>query len=465
MQSQSSSGIADESEIEPPTIEPVEPDTVAEGESITDRFSEAISDGALNLSCYMVNVVDEWGLPDWIEPIVTGVILFLVLAVLAFLIFFIIRPFVYRVLNVIARRSSTKWDDTAIKFGVAKWISHVVSALLLNISIPGFFEGAPEGISKFIHIAGYIYLVVAVLLVVNSVLNAARCLYENSSIEETRRLPATSVVQVLKLLAFLVALVLLISAMLGKSPMAFLGGLGVFMSIILLVFRDAILGFVAGIHLTSNRMLKLGDWIEVPKHNADGDVIDVGLTTVKIRNFDKTTTTVPTYALISDSFKNWSSMQASGGRRIKRSIHIDLKSIKLCDDALLQRLRKIQLVSDYIDQRLVEIEQSNAERGFDRAENRINGRQLTNIGIFREYIETYLRQNPYIHPAEEMTLLVRQLSSGAEGVPIEVYCFSKNTKWIDFEAVQADIFDHLLAVATEFDLALFQNPTKIEVHT
>ena len=433
-------------------------DTQLEDAAAGDPISEAaatLDKGAQSLSSYTVDLIEKLNLPNWLETPLSGALLLLLVSILAALIFFILRPLVAQIVARIIRKTPVKWDDSLIEFGMARWLSHVFSGALILAIVPGLFSDAPN-LGKIIGIALRIYLITASMLVVNSLLNAARQVYDESSM--SRVFPATSIVQVLKLLAFVVALVMVISTVAGKSPVVFLSGLGVFASVIMLVFKDAILGLVAGIQLTSNQMVNEGDWIEMEKHGADGNVVDVGLTTVKVMNFDKTITTIPTYALISESFKNWRSMPEAGGRRIKRSIHIDVNSIQICSTEMLEKFSRIELIKEYIKSRSLEIEKWNKKHSSD-SKNTVNGRRLTNIGVFRVYIENYLEAHPQIHK-EGMTLLVRQLQSGPDGVPIEIYCFCKKTDWVEFEGVQSDIFDHLLAVAGEFDLEVFQNPAK-----
>ena len=224
----------------------------------------------------------------------------------------------------------------------------------------------------------------------------------------------------------------------------------------MLVFRDSILGFVAGIQLAANRMVSVGDWIEMPAYGADGDVLEVALTTVKVQNWDKTITTIPTYALISESFKNWRGMSESGGRRIKRSVSIDMSSIKFCDLEMLERFEKIQYISGYIEQKKNELKDFNRAMSVDTA-SLVNGRRMTNIGTFRAYVQAYLQNHPKIN--KDMTFLIRQLPPTENGLPIEIYVFSNDKVWANYEAIQADIFDHVLAVVPEFDLRVYQNPT------
>mgnify|MGYP001425909292 FL=1 len=224
----------------------------------------------------------------------------------------------------------------------------------------------------------------------------------------------------------------------------------------MVIFKDSLLGLVAGVQLTTNDMVRVGDWIEMPKYHADGDVIEISLHTVKVRNWDRTITTIPSYALISDSFKNWRGMHSSGGRRIKRAIHIDTSSIRFCTEEMIEKFRKIHLLTDYINRKEKEIEEYNEKNGIDRSVL-VNGRRMTNIGCFRAYVENYLKHHPHIH--KEMTLMVRQLAPGEHGLPLEIYAFTAGTQWTFYESVQADIFDHIFAVAPEFGLRVFQNPT------
>jgi miniconductance mechanosensitive channel len=302
------------------------------------------------------------------------------------------------------------------------------------------------------------YLVVIALLVINSLINVARACWENGSVG--KRYPAKSFAQAAKLVVNIVGFIFILSALLEKSPLVFFSGLGAITAILLLIFKDAILGLVAGFQLSINNMVMVGDWIEMPARGADGDVIDVSLTTVKIQNWDKTITTVPTYALISDSFKNWRGMNEAGGRRIKRSLYIDLRTIRFADDILLDRFKGIQLIKPYLETKLEQIEVYNSEMDKDLSEL-INSRRLTNIGTFRAYCVAYLRSHPKVE--QEMTLLVRQLAPGAQGLPLEIYVFSNDTEWANYEDIQGDLFDHFLSVLPEFGLSAYQAPSGADV--
>ncbi|MEC4678590.1 MAG: mechanosensitive ion channel domain-containing protein, partial [Nitrospirota bacterium] len=250
--------------------------------------------------------------------------------------------------------------------------------------------------------------------------------------------------------------ILIISALLDETPFYLLSGLGALTAVFMLIFKDAILGFVAGIQLTANKMVTHGDWIEMPKYGADGDVLEVSLTTVKIQNWDKTITTIPTYALISESFKNWRGMSESGGRRIKRAITIDMSTIQFCSDEMIEKFSKIRPIKVYIETKMKELTEYNTIHDLDDA-NIVNRRRLSNIGTFRAYVVAYLENHPKIH--QDMTFLVRQLAPGEHGLPIEIYVFCNDTAWARYEAIQADIFDHLLAAVPEFGLKVFQNPS------
>ena len=256
----------------------------------------------------------------------------------------------------------------------------------------------------------------------------------------------------------ILGLIIFVAILIGRSPVYLLSGIGALTAVLLLVFKDTILSLVSSVQITSNDLFKIGDWVEAPQFGADGDVIDIALHSVKIQNWDKTISIIPTNKLIDSSFKNWRGMSDSGGRRIKRSIMIDMNSIKFCSDKMIEHYRKFNVISDYISRKLDEIEKHNSENNIDE-DGLINGRSLTNIGTFRAYIEGYLRGHNKIH--KEMTFLVRQLSPSPEGLPLEIYVFSNDTDWINYEAIQSDIFDHLLAVLNEFDLKVFQNPTEM----
>ncbi|MFO7863766.1 MAG: mechanosensitive ion channel, partial [Salinivirgaceae bacterium] len=292
------------------------------------------------------------------------------------------------------------------------------------------------------------------LLVIDSFVNALHEIYTKAPISKDR--PIKGYVQVVQIIVYFMGVITIIAVLIGKSPGTLLAGLGALAAVLMLVFKDSILGLVAGIQLSLNKMVKIGDWISMPAHGADGDVIEITLNTVKVQNFDKTITTIPTYALVSESFSNWRGMMESDGRRIKRSLYVDIRSIHFCSEELLNKLEKVHVLSDYIKSRRKEVSDYNKSKGVDES-MMANGRRLTNIGVFRRYIEEYLKHHPQIN--QDMTFLVRQLQATEKGVPVEIYVFSKEQRWVHFENIQSDIFDHLLAAIPEFELSIYQNPS------
>ncbi len=362
----------------------------------------------------------------------------------------------YIIVGALARaitRSKSKRDDMLARMNVFSRLSHAAPAAVIYALGPAVFAPFPFAVQA-IETASLLYLTLMIVLFIDALMSAGLAIYRTYEISRT--FPITSFVQIAKLLLYFFGAIAVLSLVLGRSPMAFFAGLGAMTAVLMLVFKDPILGFVAGIQLSANRMVSVGDWIEMPKFSVDGDIIEIGLTTVKIRNFDKTITTIPTQSLINDSFKNWRGMQETGGRRIKRAIHLDVASVKFCTAEMLERFAKIQFIADYIAAKKAELSEFNTSSGVDTS-TLVNGRHLTNLGTFRAYVEAYLRAHPKI--SDELTFLVRQLKPTEHGLPIEIYVFTTTTNWMEYEAIQSDIFDHLLAAAPEFDLRLFQNPT------
>ena len=395
----------------------------------------------------------QWFPANLLSPIASAILL-TGLFVVAWLIFVVFRPILLHWVKKLVSRTAFTWDNQLLGHGVFRWLAHLLPGLLIFLVAPGFFKDAPL-LARILKIGSELYLLISVYFVFDSLFNAIQATLSIKKVG--RHLNLTAINQVAKLITALIIFLLCFAVLLQRPPIALLSGLGVLASVLMLVFRDVILGFVAGIQLSTNRMLSIGDWLEMPSHKADGDVEEIGLTTVKVRNWDKTITTIPTYALISESFRNWRGMSESGGRRIKRSLFIDISSIRLCSEEMLDRFREIEHIATYLKKKEAEIETYNEAMGEKADKNRVNGRRLTNVGTFRAYIEAYLRHHPDIN--QEMTLLVRHLAHDGRGLPIEIYCFSTNKNWAPYESIQADIFDHLLAVAREFDLELFQEPS------
>lgn len=351
------------------------------------------------------------------------------------------------------RKTQNNWDDILVRERILDRASHIIPLAVVHIGSLNIFYDRPILLGWIDKIC-FAYLVLICLWVSFSILNGLQSIYQR--FELARAHPIKSYLQVLKICLSLVALILVLSSIFNQSPVVLLSGLGAMTAVLLLIFRDSILGFVASIQISANNMLREGDWIEMQKYGADGNVIDISLTTIKIQNWDKTITSIPSYAFIQDSFRNWRGMSESGGRRIKRSLEIDMHSVHFCSPELLERLAKIDLLTGYLQRKREEIKKYNQERGVVD-DSMLNGRRLTNLGTFRAYIKAYLENNPNIH--QGMTLIVRQLAPSGTGIPLEIYCFSKLQAWDDYERVQSDIFDHLLAVIGAFELSVYQQPS------
>ncbi len=405
----------------------------------------------------MLELLQDWllgyGINDSLAFYITRSVAVVVMLLLATMADFIAKRFILSALTQIIARSKTNWDDALLRQRTLNRLAHMAPALVIYILTPIALEGLDFAIA-LIKGALHIYMLVMLMLVLDSLLNTFEVIYQGFRV--AREIPIKGFIQVLKLVLYFLTVIFIISILLDKTPVYLLSGIGALAAVMMLIFRDALLGFVAGIQLAANKMVAVGDWIEMPGYGADGDVLEVALTTVKVQNWDKTITTIPTYALISESFKNWRGMSESGGRRIKRSLNIDISTIKFCDEEMLERFSKIQYISQYIEKTRKETQEFNQLAKVDNA-SLVNGRRMTNIGTFRAYVKAYLQNHPDIR--QDMTFLVRQLPPTENGLPIEIYVFCRDTVWANYEAIQADIFDHILAVVPEFDLRVYQNPT------
>lgn len=382
----------------------------------------------------------------------TAVLLtFLAIILVAVVVHWITKVIVVKVIHRLVENTKTDWDDYLLKRKVFNSLSHLTSAMVFYYSAN--FAQIPE-VTNFISTFTNIYFVVIFVKVVSGVLNASSDIYLTTPYSANRSIKGY--IQLIMILVYFVAAIFIIAFIFNKSPLYFLTGLSAIAAVLLLVFKDTILGFVASIQLSANKMLKPGDWIEMPKHNANGTVIDISLNTVKVQNSDKTIITIPTYSLVADSFQNWSGMEESDGRRIKRSINIDMKSIRFCDNQMLDKFQKFRLIESYVVEKQKEILEHNKKMGVED-ELIFNGRRQTNLGIFRKYLEAYLMGRPEIN--KSMTIMVRQLQPSESGLPIEIYAYSQNKQLIAYESIQSDIFDHILAIIPEFGLRVFQAPS------
>jgi len=376
---------------------------------------------------------------------------FVALLIVAVIVHWITKVIVIRVIHKLVKNSKTEWDDYLLKHRVFQSLSHLTSALVLYYS--SNYSQIPE-VTSVIAMITNIYFVIIFVKVVSGVLKASNDIYLTTPFSATRSIKGY--IQLVMILVYFVAGIFIIAVIFNKSPLVLLGGLSAIAAVLLLIFKDTILGLVASIQLSANKMLKPGDWIEVPKHGANGTVVDISLNTVKVQNGDKTIVTIPTYSLVIDSFINWSGMEESDGRRIKRSINIDMKSVRFCDDELLNKFQQFRLIRDYVTEKQNEISAYNKMLGIDDF-SIPNGRRQTNLGVFRKYLEEYLKANQNIN--QDMTYLVRHLQPLETGLPIEIIAFSKEKQLNPFEGIQSDIFDHILAVIPEFELRLFQSPS------
>ncbi len=375
------------------------------------------------------------------------------MAIASIVIWWLARQVLLSVIRSFAHRTKTKLDDILVEKKFFNAIAHILPLLFMDYFFSMVFFAFPT-LLEYSHRMNDFLIIFAVLISIRRFLNALTEMLEEKPFFKGKPIGAYN--QTLKLIITLVFIVILLSVITNTTPTFFLTSLGAMTAIILLVFKDTILGFVGSIQISANDMLRIGDWVTMERYGADGDVIEINLTTVKIQNFDLTITTIPTYSFISDSFKNWRGMADSDGRRIKRSLNVKIDSVKFAEKDLIERLSKVKLLSEFIIEQREEIDRYNKEHGLvDDAQ--IHARRQTNIGLFRRYIEYYLKNNPSIN--QEMTLMVRQLQATSRGLPIEIYCFSGTQVWAEYEVVIADIFDHLLSVIHTFDLDIHQSPT------
>lgn len=401
----------------------------------------------------------EWGLGQDLGEDLAALVALALVALVALLAHRLARGPLLRGLDAIIRRTDLPYDDALIECRALHRLAHLVPGLIFYHLGPLALEGHPISV-KIIQTAAYIYLLLTGVFFVSALINAGVRIYHSTG--AAPEIPIKGMVQFLKIILYLLGSISVVSVLIGQSPLYLLGGLTAMTAVLLLIFRDSILGLVAGIQISVNRMVACGDWIEMPQYGADGDVLDITLTTVKVQNWDKTIATIPTYALISESFKNWRGMEDSGGRRIKRAIYLDVSTIEFCDEEMLARFAKIQYISTHIERKKKELAEYNELNQVDLS-HLVNGRRMTNIGTFRAYVWAYLKNHPQIN--QEMTFLVRQLAPTSKGLPIEIYVFCKDKVWANYEAIQADIFDHIFAIVPAFDLRVFQEPTGTDFRT
>ena len=389
---------------------------------------------------------------DWLaqHQLVAQMLAIVLVMFLAYLADKVAKRFLLATVARLVRGTAIRWDDRLLERRVFERISHFAPALAVYHGI----RLVPELPVAFVDLVQQTTLAVMVLIGVL----AASDIYATSSLARGR--PIKGIVQVAKIIIYILGAILAISAVTGQNPLLLLSGFGAMTAVLLIVFRDTILSFVASIQISSYDMMRVGDWVEMPQYGADGDVVDIGLHTIKVQNWDKTITAIPTHKFLTDSFKNWRSMPQSGGRRIKRALHIDMNSIRFLDEADIERFGKFQLIREYIANKKQELDDYNAEHASEPGVV-ANARRLTNIGTFRAYVVQYLRQHPKIH--DQLTLMVRQLDPTPSGVPLQIYAFSNDVAWVSYEGIQSDIFDHIMAIVPEFGLKLYQQPSGSDI--
>jgi len=403
------------------------------------------------------HIVYQWlldlGLAESIAHQVQFALEVLILILLCFIANTIAKKIFVRIITVVVNRTNFLWDDVLLENKVFDRLAHLAPALVVQATAAYVFADFQDFIPFVIRMADA-YMIAVALMVVISIFNTLDHYFKQT--ESLKDKPIDSYFQLARMVVYFVGGVLVVSRVFDKDPQGILTAMGALTAVSMLVFKDTILGFVASIQLSANDMVRVGDWVSMPKYGADGDVIKITLNTVKVQNWDKTISTIPTYSFISDSFKNWRGMAEAGGRRIKRSIVMKSGSVKFCTDEMVSRFKNYDLLKEYLNERVEEIESFNTNNQVNK-NFLINGRHLTNIGVFRAYTEAYVKSLDAIHP--DLTLMVFQTDGNEFGVPIQVYCFTKTTEWGEYENIQSDIFDHLYAAAPEFGLEVFQHPS------
>lgn len=419
---------------------------------------EKITQSTTFISRWSEQMLQNMGFADeWIKYI-NLIFLLLILFVLVIILQYLTRIILHSIFSRAARLPRMAFLQQLVNRRFPHYLAMIVPFSLVKGAIPIIFELFPKSMVLANKLAD-IYLIFYIIWLLMSVVNAfGDTLRAKSGLNDK---PIDSYVQVVKIFLYFIGFIILFSILSGKNPMYFITGLGAASAILLLIFKDTILGFVASIQVSANDMVRIGDWITVPKHDADGDVIQITLTTVKIKNFDNTITTIPPYSLVSDSFQNWRGMQQTGSRRIKRAVFIKQSTIRYLMEDEVETLKNIQIIRPYIEDRQSDIQRYNAEKKADK-NFLINGRNLTNMGLFRNYVERYLKQRSDVR--DDMLLMVRQLAPTSKGIPLEIYVFAATVVWAEYERIMADIFDHITAAAQFFDLELFEDISN-PVHT
>ena len=407
----------------------------------------------MSLGGWMNKILIGWGIDPKFADMFDETIIALLMVGLSIGLDYLCQAIFVGGMKHYTRRSPHQWNTLLMKRRVIHHLIHILPGILIYYLLPMAFVRGKEML-EFSQKVCAVYIIVAVLLTINGLLLVLLDVYNMKDKQKNR--PLKGFVQVLQVLLFFIGGIIVVSVLIGKSPMTLFAGLGASAAVLMLVFKDSILGFVAGVQLSANDMLRIGDWIALPGGVANGVVEEITLNTVKIRNWDETISTVPPYTLVNNSFQNWRGMQESGGRRVNKNIFLDMTTLKFCTPEMLEKYRKIQLLTDYVEETERVVEEYNKEHDIDNSVL-VNGRRQTNLGVFRAYLTNYLRSLPTVN--QEMTCMVRQLQPTETGIPLELYFFSANKVWVAYEGIQADVFDHVLAIIPEFGLRVFQNPS------
>ena len=401
----------------------------------------------------LYNYLITTGISETYAAYINMFALLIVVLIITFLIDYIIRKIIVQLFTQFALRSKTNFDDLLVKNKVPRNVAHIIPLIFALECVPAVFLDFPY-IENIIQKSLEVFTIVLILWIVRSFLNSLKDYFK--TLPNLKDKPIDSYTQVFMIFAWVFGILSAFAIITGIEFIKFITTIGAASAVIILVFKDTILGFVASIQVSINDMVRIGDWITFEKYGADGDVIEINLSTVKVQNFDKTITTIPTYALISDSFKNWRGMTNSDGRRIKRSLNINLESIHYLSTQEVNDLKKIQSITTYLENRQADIDAYNETNNINK-ELLLNGRNLTNIGVFRKYIETYIENHSGTN--KEMMIMVRQMAPGTQGIPIEIYAFSSDKRWKNYEYIMSDIFDHVIAAVPYFNLQIFELPS------
>jgi miniconductance mechanosensitive channel len=415
------------------------------------KANDLIQEWGSSYSLIVNNFLKNIGLSDNLSQLVKMVVITASLVAFCLIADWIARKLILVAIEKIIKKTKNTWDDILVEKRVFRNVAHIVPAVLIGVLAPVLYEGHTNWITLLEKVSD-LYLTVGFMLVIIAFFKAFQFYLESRPFLKDK--PMDSYMQLVRLLVYILGGIYIISILVDKSPLGIFSALGAMSVVLMLVFKDTILGFVGSIQIAANNMVKIGDWVEFPKYGADGNIVEIKLQTVKVQNWDKTITTIPTYSFVSDAFKNWRGMEESKGRRIKRSISIDMNSVKFCDEDLQNKLEGIDLLKPYFKSKKSEISKYNIEK--DSA-HFANIRKLTNLGSFRAYLERYLNNIPEI--TKDLTFLVRQLAPNERGIPMEIYVFSTEQRWAYYESIQGDIFDHIIAIIPEFELRVFQSPT------